>query len=240
MNLIEDISSWIKQRIEEASAEGAVFGLSGGIDSCCAGVLCKKSLGDKALALIMPCRSTSEDEKDARLVADKFNIKTERIELDSLYDKFLHLLPESSQLAEANIKSRLRMITLYYFANNLNYLVVGTSNKSELKIGYFTKHGDGAADILPLGGLLKTEVKKLAKDLKIPDEIIQKPPSAGLWQGQTDEKELGVNYEQLDEIISLMEEGKEEEISDKDILNKIKNMIQKSSHKRKIPPVYNK
>ena len=121
------------------------------------------------------------------------------------------------------------MTTLYYFANKLNYLVVGTGNKSELMIGYFTKYGDGGADILPLGNLLKSQVRELAEYLGIPKKIINKPPSAGLWEGQTDEKEIGISYEQLDKYL------KTEKLNNKIIEKKIQDKIIKSAHKRIIP-----
>ena len=155
---------------------------------------------------------------------------------DRVYDAFVYLLnekekgkKESYKLAEANLKPRLRMITLYYFANKLNYLVAGTSNRSELKIGYFTKYGDGGADILPLGNLLKNQVKELAKYLDIPEKIINKPPSAGLWVGQTDEKEIGMSYNLLDKYLKT---GK---LNNKIIEKKIQDKIIKSSHKRTTP-----
>ena len=121
------------------------------------------------------------------------------------------------------------MTTLYYFANKLNYLVVGTGNKSELMIGYFTKYGDGGADILPVGNLLKSQIRELAEYLGIPKKIINKPPSAGLWEGQTDEKEIGISYEQLDKYL------KTEKLNNKIIEKKIQDKITKSAHKRIIP-----
>ncbi|MHC1587128.1 MAG: NAD(+) synthase, partial [Candidatus Syntropharchaeia archaeon] len=136
-------------------------------------------------------------------------------------------------LASANVKPRLRMTTLYYFANKMNYLVAGTGNKSELSIGYFTKYGDGGVDILPIGHLLKTEVRELAKKLGIPEKIIKKIPSAGLWEGQTDEGEIGMSYESLDRILSSInsiKEGKEVE--------RVKEMIKKAKHKRKPPEIF--
>ncbi|MEA1965244.1 MAG: NAD(+) synthase, partial [Candidatus Aerophobetes bacterium] len=183
--MIREISSWIKQLVEEAKAEGVVVGLSGGLDSSVVAFLAERALGNrKVLGLIMPSHSSSLDEEHAYLVARRLNIRVERVVLDAVYDKLLEVLPSGKDVALANIKPRLRMLTLYYFANNLNYLVLGTSNKSEILIGYFTKYGDGGCDILPLGGLLKTEVRELAKKLEVPDRIIKKPPSAGLWEGQ--------------------------------------------------------
>ncbi len=240
MGLSGRISGWIKEKVEKAGAKGAVFGLSGGLDSACVAVLAKKALGDNILGVIMPCLSHSDDEKYVKLLADKFNIKNEKICLDSAYQEFLNILPEGNDLSRANIKPRLRMITLYYFANNLNYLTAGTGNKSELSVGYFTKYGDGGVDMLPLGDLYKNEVRELAGELGVPDEIIKRPPTAGLWQGQTDEAELGMSYEELDKILNLIDKGEEEKAEDKDSLLKIKNMIAASEHKRASIPVFKK
>jgi NAD+ synthase len=128
------------------------------------------------------------------------------------------------------------MAVLYYFANQLNYLVCGTGNKSELMLGYFTKHGDGATDILPIGGLLKKQVRNLAKELRIPQCIINKPPTAGLWPGQTDEGEMGISYRELDDILERME-NKTRQILSKAKVNKVKDMIKRSEHKRQGPKI---
>ncbi len=240
MSLSTDISSWIKRKVKEANAEGVIIGLSGGLDSSCVGALCKKALGEKVLGLILPCHSNPEDENLALFVADKFNIKIEKIVLDSLYDKYLEILPEGKKLAKANLKPRLRMLTLYYYANNLNYLVAGSGNKSELSVGYYTKYGDAAVDMLPLGGLLKSEVRELAKELGMPKEIIARVPTAGLWQGQTDEKELGLSYEDLDRAIIAIGEDKANNFSNPEIITKVKKMIGSSEHKRITPYIYKK
>ena len=145
-----------------------------------------------------------------KLVAEQFSIPTKTVVLDAAYDTLLKVLPddrvapEVSRLAKANIKARLRMLTLYYFANRLKYMVVGSGNRDELSLGYFTKYGDGGVDIQPLGNLLKGQVRELARFLGIPQPIINKPPSAGLWEGQTDEGELGLSYDELDLIWLLV------------------------------------
>jgi len=154
MSLSKDITKWIKQRVQEAKAKGIVVGLSGGLDSACVAALSKMALGDNVLGLILSCQSNPEDEKFARLVADKFKIKLEKVCLDDVYDKFISILPESGKMSKANIKPRLRMIVLYYYANKLNYLVAGTGNKSETLVGYFTKYGDGGVDIFAFGCLM--------------------------------------------------------------------------------------
>lgn len=237
MNLADRISNWIKEKVQEAKAEGVVIGLSGGVDSSVAACLAKRAMGEKVLGLIMPCYSSVLDEDYAWLIAKRLNIKTERISLDSIYNDLLGILPSHKKIALANLKPRLRMLTLYYFANNLNYLVVGTGNKSEILIGYFTKYGDGGCDILPLGDLLKTEVRKLAKELKIPDEIVKRVPSAGLWERQTDEEEIGITYEDLDRTILAIESGNKESIPPQ-MLTKVEELIRKSAHKRSPAPVF--
>ncbi len=238
MGLAGDIVSWIREKVEEAGTRGIVVGLSGGVDSACVAVLSKMAVGDNVLGLILPCQSDPEDEKSARLVAEKFDIRVEKKVLDSVYEKFLEILTPADKISLANLKPRLRMATLYYFANSLNYLVAGTGNKSEISVGYFTKYGDGGVDILPLGGLLKTEVRELAKEVDIPQQIIDRAPSAGLWEGQTDEGELALSYEDLDKAIIAIEEGETEEFPSQEIVVKIKELIGASQHKRQPIPIY--
>ena len=233
------IVEWIKEKVKEAGARGGVFGLSGGVDSAVVGGLCKQALGNDVLALIMPCYNDPFDIQCARDVAKKFKINTRLIPLEPVYDKFKEILPSGNKLAQANLKPRLRMITLYYFANNLNYIVIGTGNKSELAVGYFTKYGDGGVDILPLGGILKTEVREIARYIGVPGYIIKKPPSAGLWNGQTDEEEMGITYEELDEIILHLEEGQKTSLA-KENITRVKSMMEKAWHKKIPPPFFEK
>ncbi|MFC1708665.1 NAD(+) synthase [Candidatus Omnitrophota bacterium] len=240
MSLSRDIADWIKQKVEESKAEGIIVGLSGGVDSACVAALSKMAVGDNVLGLILSCQSDSLDEQLARIVADKFKIKLEKICLDEVYEKFASILPEANKLTLANLKPRLRMVALYYFANKLNYLVAGTGNKSEALVGYFTKYGDGGVDILPLAELLKTEVRELAKELDVPNEVIERVPTAGLWEGQTDEGELGVKYEELDEAILAIESGKEDKFPNQDIVAKVKELMQASEHKRQPIAIYKK
>lgn len=229
---------WIREKVNQSKTRGVVLGLSGGLDSSLVVALCAEALGaSNVLALYLPCESQKEDLTHAETVAKKFNLKTELIDLTEVFDKLKRLLPSGNQIALANIKPRLRMLTLYYYANKLNYLVVGTGNKCELKVGYFTKYGDGGTDILPLGDLLKSEVESLAKLVGIPDQIIEKVPSAGLWSGQTDEGEMGITYAELEEFLSSYEKG---EPPKGDKAEKIKNMMEKAKHKLSLPEIFKK
>ncbi len=227
------VISWIKQKVKDAGAQGIVLGLSGGIDSAVVAALCKEAVGkDKLIVFFLPCNSNLQDLKDAKLVVDNFQLKSKYIDLSGVYDNFLKILPGTASLARGNLKPRLRMCTLYYFANKLNYLVCGTGNKSELMVGYFTKYGDGGVDILPIGDLFKRQVRTLAKELKIPQSIISKPPTAGLWAGQTDEGEMGITYEELDDILDRLCNNRKQ-LADNNKVNKVKRMFKKSEHKRK-------
>ena len=235
--LAEDIPRWIAAQVDGAGARGVVLGLSGGIDSAVVGALARRAVGDNVLGLVLPCHSTAGDEEDARLTADSLGIETVRVDLAPIFDSLLGILPEASHLVVANLKPRLRMVTLYYYASLNGHLVAGTGNRSEIAVGYFTKYGDGGADILPIGGLFKSEVVRLAEELGIPERIRDRPPSAGLWEDQTDEEEMGVTYDELDRVLAAIEAGKEAgcgEIT----LKKIREMMAASDHKRAPIPTY--
>jgi len=227
------IVSWIKQKVKDSGAKGIVLGLSGGIDSAVVAALAKAAVGkNNLLVLFMPCNSNVQDLKDAKLVAHKLGLKSKLVDLSGVYNNFLKVLPGAISLARGNLKPRLRMSTLYYFANKLNYLVCGTGNKSELLVGYFTKYGDGGVDILPIADLFKRQVCRLARELKIPQEIIAKPPTAGLWHGQTDEGEMGITYNELDDILDRFRNHKEQIVGSNKV-NKVIRMYKNSEHKRK-------
>lgn len=238
MRLSEQMIKWIHSQVKDAGKKGIVLGLSGGIDSAVVAVLAVKALGrNRVLGVILPCESHSQDEKYALMLAKKFRIKTKKVLLDKVFGSFLRSLPRGNALAKVNLKPRLRMCALYYFAHALNYLVAGTGNKSELAVGYFTKHGDGGVDILPLGELLKTDVRILARELNIPEEIIKRPPSAGLWKAQTDEVEMGITYSELDNIITAIEKKSVKSIPRKK-MEKVVRMMKNSDHKRAKTPVF--
>jgi NAD+ synthase len=234
--MAEKLAVWIKEKVQAAGCKGTVLGMSGGIDSSVVAALCVKVFPKNTMGLIMPCHSVDTDRIHAGAVAKKFSIPTKTVILDGVYDTLLKVLPDFKpdpslmRLAQANLKARLRMITLYYTANQLKCLVIGSGNRSELTVGYFTKHGDSGVDILPIGNLVKKQVRELARYLNIPQEIIDKPPSAGLWAGQTDEGEMGFTYEALDNYILT---GKAPD----ELKKLIEGMRASSAHKCATPPV---
>ncbi|MBU4240076.1 MAG: NAD(+) synthase [Actinobacteria bacterium] len=235
MGVAEEITDWIREQTGEAGARGAVFGLSGGLDSSVVGALCKNALGESVLGVLLPCHGDPREADDAVLVADRFEIPTVSVDLGGVLDALLGLLPEGRGLAAANLRPRLRMAVLYYFANDRGYLVVGTGNKSEISVGYFTKFGDGAADILPLAQIYKTDLAPIARELGVPPGIIEKPPSAGLWEGQTDEGEMGITYRELDSVLKALEEGRNPE-APVEVVERVLAMMRASEHKRQTPP----
>jgi NAD+ synthase len=223
----EKTIDFIENYIKESGTKGAVIGISGGIDSAVVAALAVEALGPKkVLGLILPCESNKEDMKDAIDFAEKLGIEYKVIDLTKTYLEFLKDNKEDNQynLSFCNIKPRLRMTTLYFQASLYNYLVLGTSNKSELVTGYLTKYGDGGVDIEPIADLLKNEVYQMADLLNIPKEIIEKKPTADLMPNQTDEGEMGFTYEELDRFI-LTGEAKET------TKNKIMKLYNQSRHK---------
>lgn len=240
---VEKIKSWIQEKVKEANSEGIIVGLSGGIDSACVAVLSKKAFPNNVKGIIMPCFSNPQDREHAELLAKKFDIPYEVVDLEGSFktlvkasEKEEYQKDKHQGLHFANVKPRLRMTTLYYFANKLNYLVAGTDNKTESMLGYFTKYGDGGVDILPISSLFKRDVRELAKHLEVPEEIITKKPSAGLWEGQTDEDEMGLSYEEVDDILEKIEKSECLTHINEEKLTKVKKMITATEHKRNLPP----
>jgi NAD+ synthase len=234
----ERIAAWLGDYASQAGARGYVVGLSGGIDSATTAVLCKRAVGEHVLAVLMPCYSLLQDSELAHLVADAFDIRTLTVDLGPAYDILaVALPPEVSKIAKANIKPRLRMTALYALAQTYGYLVAGTGNKSEIAIGYFTKYGDGGVDVEPLGGLYKYQVRQLAEDLGIPRSIIDRPPSAGLWDGQTDEREIGLAYSELDAVLAAIQAG-DTGFLDHALHDRVRRMIDTTHHKRAMPPIF--
>jgi NAD+ synthase len=224
-----------------------VVGLSGGIDSTLIAYLACEAVGkDNVFGIVMPSATTPPEDKVHGIeIAKHLGIDYSEVAIDSILNEYLSLTQlEKDNLAIGNLKARIRMTIIYYYANAKNYLVSGTGNRSEILIGYFTKHGDGACDMEPIGDMYKTEVYKLSEFLNIPKEIIKKPPRAGLWANQTDEDEIGMGYDLLDEILYLYSEKDMDstQIAEKldisaDDVNMIINKIIRSEHKSKVPEI---
>jgi NAD+ synthase len=246
-SVIKQICLFIKKCVQDSNLKGAIVSVSGGIDSAVALALTVKAIGPENVTCItMPeCDITPEEDLiDVTHLTELFDVTCERLEISMM----LHVMRESlpiptnkSKIIYGNIKARLRMLLTYFYANMEDKIVVGTSNKSELLTGFFTKYGDGGVDIMPLADLYKTQIRQLAYPLKIPERIITKPPSPGFWPGQTDEDELGISYEDLDRILYSWENNHPpKEICDslKIPISKIKEIIQRvksNEHKRHFP-----
>lgn len=257
LELADSISAWLKERIEEAGSDRFVLGLSGGIDSAVVAGLCARAVGPgRVLAVIMPSSSISQDAVEAHKVADAFGIAPATIDLtavadtifaampseDELYGEILNeSIPDGSEarlkLARANVRPRSRMIANYYLANLSRGIVVGTGNKTEYMIGYSTKYGDAGVDLAPLIDLYKFEVRAVARAIGVPESIVTRPPSAGLWEGQTDEDEIGISYDDLDRTLLAMDSGDTSGI-DADLLAKVGQKIASTAHKRAPVPAF--
>jgi NAD+ synthase len=227
---LKEIEKFLQQYLNNAHAKGYVLGISGGIDSALVAALTVKAVGkEKLFALLMPIDSNEDDLKDALELCQKFDIDYKVIDLSSTF----HLLKKqlscsddgNSRLALNNTKVRLRMVTLYAYAQSRNALVLGTDNADEIHVGYFTKYGDGAADLAPIAELTKGEVFRAAKLLGVTEAILKRVPTAGLFTGQTDEGELGVTYEELDRYLLGQEVNKNAE-------ERIEYLHRISKHKR--------
>lgn len=243
------ITNFIRSYVKKSGAKGCIVGLSSGIDSTVTAYLAVKALGkENVLGLIMPERklTPAEDVLDATKIAGILNIEFSVVEIADILNTFFIAIPElvESDLASAgNLKARIRMCTLYYYANIMNRIVAGTGNRTELLLGYFTKYGDGGVDIEPLGNLYKTQVRALAAYLGVPQHIIDKTPTAGLWPGQTDEEELGMSYEEIDTVfLALLDMNEPMEYLiksygiEESVINGLMERIEKNIHKRKVAP----
>jgi NAD+ synthase len=239
----------MRQQLQASGGGGFVVGLSGGVDSAVVARLAQLAAPGKVVAAILPCHSDPQDEEDAALVARQFSLTTVQVDLATTYDALIAALqpvmanpdylrnrppldPIRGRVPLANIKPRLRMTTLYFLANTLNYLVAGTGNQSELSIGYFTKWGDGGVDLLPLGRLTKQQVQTMAAELGVPKVIIDRTPSAGLWAGQKDEEEIGFTYAELDRYLADGPQAVAPALA-----MKIERLTRASEHKRELPPM---
>lgn len=231
------ISVWIREQVTKAGAQGLVLGLSGGVDSSVVAALARMACGENVLGLLMPCHSSPDSAAHAELVARKLGIRTHTADLTGAYDSMVAHVLHGNGIELTNIRPRLRMAALYCAAQTLKYLVIGTSNKSERMIGYFTKWGDGVADLQPIANLYKFQVRELARELEIPEEVINKAPTADLWEGQTDEGEIGVTYDELDAVLQGIETGNVSGLNPATVA-RVRRMIEASEHKRSPVPMF--
>lgn len=225
------IREFLIEYTKKTHTDGYVLGISGGLDSS----VLFKILEDtdlKVIAITMPIHSLEEDMAHAFLLTNGTNKTVINVDLTKVYDDLLDALPNTkNDLANSNIKPRLRMTTLYQVAQTNNLLVCGATNKSEYMTGYFTKYGDSGVDVMPLREFLKEDIFKMAEILNVPGAILKKPPSAGLFKGQTDEDEMGITYKLLDGVLSNKK-------SDNSVINKVRSMIEKTAHKRDVAVFY--
>jgi NAD+ synthase len=239
-SITDRIEKFIENELEKNQAKGIILGLSGGIDSAVLAYICKRKLKEKTLALIMPdtAITPSIETEDAMRMIGLTGIEHKLIDIKPIVNEYSMYL-EPNEKAKGNLRARVRTNILYYYANIKNYLVLGSSDKSEYLIGYFTKFGDGASDLTPISSLYKLQVREIAKHLEIPENIISKKSSPHLWKDHEAEEELGIQYEEVDSILYCLFEKKlsiEETIEitkiEKEIVEKIYELNIKSEHKR--------
>jgi NAD+ synthase len=240
--IIKIITNFISKEVNERHSDGIILGMSGGIDSSVAAVLAAKAIRPtKVFGLILPDPKLTpkRDIKKAKELAENLNIEYKIIELGNIKRQMLNLLPKKNGLAQGNLLARLRMCILYYYAEITNRLVLGTGNKSEIKLGYFTKYGDGGCDILPMADLYKTEIRKLAAYLSLPSNILKGESSPRLWKGQTAEGEIGLPYEEVDNILRYLETNASFERASFEIrhIKRVTELLKKSEHKCHLPPI---
>jgi len=238
------IKDFIKTYVENSGCKSVLIGLSGGIDSAVTAILCKDVMGrENTKCVFLPDTTTSDlDIKHQEIIVKKFDLLCEKKDITSIVQDMKNkCLIKPTGYALANVKARIRMLLLFEYANMTKSLVCGASNKSELLVGYFTKYGDSGVDIMPIGDLYKTQVFKLAEYLKVPEELISKPPTAGLIKGQTDERELKISYNDLDKILAGLERKMDlDKITNiagvkRFDVERIKKMRVNSQHKRRAP-----
>jgi len=242
MKEVNDIVRWLQEKVKDANAKGLLLGVSGGLDSAVVAYLIKRAFPENSLAVLLPLYTNEKDLIDANSVIETCDIDSFTIDLtdthNTLYGTIQEQIKEKNelnesmvQLADANLRARLRMSTLYTLAANYNYLVVGTDNQSEWYTGYFTKYGDGGVDLQPILEFTKSETAQLAEILGVPKQVISKKPSADLWEGQTDELEMGTSYAHIDDFLK----GKSIPEKDEKI---IRTMHTRTEHKRHLPPYF--
>jgi NAD+ synthase len=243
----DHVTEFIADQVAAAGAEGAVLGLSGGIDSTTVAYLAVDALGaDRLRGLVMPGSvNTDENMSDAERVAEDLGIEYDVIEIEPIAEAFYDALPTAAddRMAESNVRVRVRAVLNYFAANADDRLVLGTGNRSEALTGYFTKYGDQAVDCNPIGTLYKQQVRQLAAHAGVPRDLVMKTPSAEMWTGQTDEEEMGLDYDTLDAVLALRVDGSlstaatvralgvtEEQVA------RVDELYESSKHKRAMPP----
>lgn len=244
---IDKTVEWLREKVKESHTNGLVVGVSGGIDSAVVAYLIKKAFPNDSMGVIMSIKSNPQDRVDALKVINGCNINYLDLDLTeeqtSIYQKVSNGLKEQNlynsandKMSDANLRARIRMSTVYTVANNMGYLVVGTDNAAEIHTGYFTKYGDGGVDLIPLANLTKREVYEWAKVLGVHEDIINKAPSAGLWEGQTDENEMGTTYDMIDAIV----EGRINDVpkKDQDIIARLHRISEHKRHTAAAPPKF--
>ncbi|MDR2866208.1 MAG: NAD+ synthase [Methanomassiliicoccaceae archaeon] len=243
---VRDLTDKIRKAIAGTGCGGVVIGLSGGIDSAVVAKLCVNAIGaEKVMCVFMPSRVTSAEDYQITLnLCKNWGTEYRILDVQPAVDSLSAILTATTKtpLDRGNIIARCRMIVLYNLAKKFSRIVMGTSNESEMMIGYFTKFGDGACDMSPLSGIYKTQVRQIAKIIGIPEKIIKKKPSAGLWEGQTDEEEIGITYDTMDPVLHLMASGRTDaEISEitgtsAGIIASVRSKVKSTEHKR-LPPI---
>jgi NAD+ synthase len=238
--VINEITRFISEQVRSRNKNGVVIGLSGGLDSCVCLVLASRAIErNRIMGLIMPEKGLTpkKDVDNARQLANEMKIKYKEIHFEHAKKILVNNLPKDKQ-SGGNISARLRMALIYHFAGIGNLLVLGTSDKSELLIGYFTKFGDGGADILPLGGLYKSQVKLLGKQLGLAEQILNQPSSPRFWKGHVAEKEIGLSYREIDTILQCyLSNDLNNCKQSKRKIKLVTDMIRKSQHKREQIPI---
>ena len=240
--ITESIEKFMTKQIEKNHAKGVILGLSGGIDSAVLAYICKRKLKEKTLAIIMPDTSiTPTETQDALKMISLTGIEHKLIDIKPIINEYSMYL-EPNEKSRGNLRARVRTNILYYYANIKNYLVLGSSDKSEHLIGYFTKFGDGASDLTPIISLYKLQVREIAKYLGVPEDIISKKSSPHLWSNHKAEEELGASYEEIDSILYCLFEKKlslDETVKitqiEKSVVEKINKLNITSEHKRLVP-----
>ncbi|WP_318568143.1 NAD+ synthase [Salinigranum marinum] len=243
----EHVVDFVRGVVDDAEADGAVIGLSGGIDSTTTAAVAVEALGsDGVHGLVMPSEvNTDENMSDAERVAERLGIEYDVVDINPIADAVFDAYPDAteSRMAAGNVRVRLRGVLNYFVANHENRVVLGTGNRSEALTGYFTKYGDQAVDCNPIGNLYKQQVRQLAAALGLPHDLVMKTPSAEMWLGQTDEEEMGLDYDTLDAILALHVDGPLSKMAtvrelgvEPAQVERVVDLYEQSAHKRRMPP----